>query len=634
MQLLKRDWLIIVFLLVTTSVQAAVVTGTAFPYARFHLTPPPQSNPFPGLGTYYSTLSSGIETTLWNPASLAKIEHAQTSCSLFMGGESVSYPRTFNSEDGSASLGDQDTFSLDYYFTGDESVTTAATREHTAHTFFDFKNNSLNVKQSFKFNDWLALGFITQTHSGFSMDLDGAFPMIAKTSASFAGSNDIFGSGFAINNNGYLTYTKTEEGGSTYNFTTTQALWSGFLNQNSNVPLSVITQANNELAFDSDLILCGAVKWDKLSFGANLVPISASANITNTALAYVKAGTPDISIYLPNVDANDESSVLNWLQNPDQYSSESGYDRNVISVPAGEVVAEAKYNGFYQASTVRSDLGLNYDLGEIATVALALENFGDAALNFRGQSRVAYVKSRVSTDEPTGFDDPSQEFQWKLFKDTFETVSGTEDLFLEPEINIHLPKKIRLGFALKKPLLLAIDYEQNQTPLIINYSDNDIAKTLTLSNLSILRLGLESQLFFLPARFRCGAPLLLKPEISSTDAELKDNIEQAFKYGLLPAGLTLGLDVNAWGKVIGASTGFSVLPIISLYQCDLQNNDLARIAYYDIYFVNDPWQVTLSCALDPTGTAGAYANRSDLLDKSLKMEYLKWLQTLSISYKF
>ncbi|MBU0672519.1 MAG: hypothetical protein KJ732_05785, partial [Candidatus Margulisbacteria bacterium] len=58
-------------LLLASFVQAADID---FPYGRFSLRLPPAEDPFPGLGNYYSTLSKGMKSALWNPASLGKLE--------------------------------------------------------------------------------------------------------------------------------------------------------------------------------------------------------------------------------------------------------------------------------------------------------------------------------------------------------------------------------------------------------------------------------------------------------------------------------------------------------------------------------------------------------------------------------
>ncbi|MEA3492846.1 MAG: hypothetical protein U9R38_00500 [Candidatus Margulisiibacteriota bacterium] len=622
---------LLIFLFTWSLLNAQTATGTDFPYARINLKTSPIENVYPGIGNYYAAISKGIDTFMWNPASLTSIKYAQSSLSLISELKSFDYSRKYETEDGQEAIGDSGEFSIGYFFTDDETVTTAATREHTGHAGYQTQATGMVFRQGMKVNDWLALGMISQSDVGFSLDISGAFPAVTKTQANFYNSQDIFGGPISIDGSGYITYTHTEEGGGTYEFTSTSPLWSGFLDQSSTIPLNVIVEARNDISIDPGMTLGGATKWENISFGAHFTPISATANVNNNVRAVINDGTSDVFIYQPDFDFDDEEGALNWLQDPNQYRSESGYKRNTVTVPAGEVVAEARYKGFYQASAMRSDLGINFDLYDILSLGVVMENFGGAALNFKGQGRTAYVNSRISTAEPAGFDDPNEEFNWDLFADEFTPVDGTEDLFLEEQINVELPKKLRVGLALKKPFLIALDYEQNQTP--VRYQDTENNSIITVSNLTFLRIGVETQLFALPMWLRGGTSLMFKPTIDGASQEVVDNVENAFQYGVLPMGLDLGGEINLYGTHVGADFGINITSILSLYQLDALNQDLGKIGYYDIFVTNGPWQVKYLAAIDPGSTAGAYSERP-ANDDDFKMEYLKWIHTFTISYIF
>lgn len=615
----------------SSSTKAQTVAGNDFPYARINLKTAPIENAYPGLGNYYSAISKGIDTFMWNPASLTSIKYAQGSISLISELKTFDYSRNYETEDGQESIGDSDEFSIGYFFTDDENVTTPATREHTGHASYQTQATGMVYKQGMKVNDWLAFGIVSQSNVGFSLDLSGSFPTITKTQANFYDSQDIFGGPLSIDGNGYITYTHTEEGGGTYEYTTTSPLWSGFLNQSSTIPLNVIVEARNDISIDPGTTLGGAAKWENISFGAHFTPISATANVNNNVRAVINDGTADVFIYQPDFDFDDEVGALNWLQDPNQYGSESGYKRNIVTVPAGEVVAEARYKGFYQASAMRSDLGLNFDLYDVLTLGIVLENFNGAVLNFRGQGRTAYVNSRISTAEPAGMDDPSEEFNWDLFADEFTPVDGTEDLFLEEQINVELPKKLRVGLALKKPFLIALDYEQNQTP--VKYQDTQNNSIITVSNLSFLRVGVETQVFVLPIWLRSGTSLMLKPTIDGASQEVIDSINNIFQFGVVPVSFDMGGEINLYGTHIGADFGINATTILSLYQLDGLNQDLGKVGYYDIFVSNGPWQVKYLAAIDPGSTAGAYSDRPANED-DFKMEYLRWIHTFTISYIF
>ncbi|MBU0502645.1 MAG: hypothetical protein KJ811_05335, partial [Candidatus Margulisbacteria bacterium] len=128
------------------------VAGTTFPYARIDLRTPTHNDPFPGLGTYYSALSDGINTARWNPASLMKIEHAQGNLSLSGATNKTTYNYNYATDDSTLNLGSQTDFSVGYYFTGDETVSTAAKREHTAKTNYTNQTTQLNFAQALKVN--------------------------------------------------------------------------------------------------------------------------------------------------------------------------------------------------------------------------------------------------------------------------------------------------------------------------------------------------------------------------------------------------------------------------------------------------------------------------------------------------
>lgn len=637
MQTSMRVWLCSILFIALIPVfalfaEAQTVPGNDFPYARFYLNAPPIDAAYPGLGNYYSAVSKGIETVMWNPASLTAVKHAQSSFSLISELQAFEYLRKYETEDGSTNLGDQDEFEIGYYLTEDETVTVPATREHTGHSFYQTRATGMEFKQAIRFNDMFAFGILTQSNAGLSIDMSGIFPAFARSQSNFYGKADILGSGLTIDNNGLLNYTHTTEGGSTYQYSTTDPLWSGFLNQSSTVPLNVIVESRNDISYDPGITLCGAMKWKNISLGASFTPISATANVNNTARAIIKDGTPDMFLYQPNFDAEDEAATLNWVQDPNLYGSEAGYKRNVINVPAGEAVGEARYKGFYQASALRGDIGVQLDLHDILTLGLVLENFTSSNLNFKGSGRVAYVNSKISTAEPTGID-PSQEFNWSPFRDDFEPVEGTEDLFLQEEIYIELPKKLRLGLALKKPFLIALDYEQNQTPIRIRPVE-DSQDVITVRDLSLLRVGIETQMFALPMWIRAGFPLMFKPNVEGATQEVMDSIDEAFQFGVLPVGFDLGTEINFFGTHVGADIGINATSVLSLYQMDGLHLEFGKVGYYDIFVKNDPWKFTYLAAIDPGATAGAYANREDKSEDEFKMEYLRWVQTFTVSYLF
>ncbi|MFH1826546.1 MAG: hypothetical protein ABH823_04560 [bacterium] len=627
--------LLIAVLVLSTCAFAETVTGTTFPYARISLNTPPLENPYPGMGSYYSALSKGIKTVLWNPASLAKIEHAETDLAFINEIEPANVTYNYETSDQTMSFGSQgnETLSTTLYFTGDVNVTTAATREHTFDGYYNTNSTGINFKQALRVNDWLNVGVISRGHTNIAVDMSGDFPLVNKLNANFAGSSTSLIEGLNINEDGYLTFTFTPEGADTgYTVNTPQPLWSGFLEQESTVPYHMILEARNDIQVNSDITLSGAMQRGNLSLGLNVTPISATANVNNKARAVIDEETPDIVLYKPNFDPENELDTINWFADETQYTSEIGYIQNYVRVPDGEIIADACYKGFYSANTMRLDLGLQHEVNDWLTLGLALENIGGANLNFQGSGRLAYVNSRISTEEPTGLADPTADFNWDLFLDNFATYEGTEDFYLEEQLTVEIPKKMRLGFAIKKPILVAIDYESNQTPIRYQYTDEDgQPQTMIISNLNLWRIGTEMQVLFLPAWIRSSVTLVAKPSLANADAQTEESFNTYFQYGILPLDLNNSLEINFWGYLVGNSFGINASSLLALAQFDTMHQSMNKLLYTDLYLVRGPWQFSYLMALDPALTAGAYANRTT---DEFQFSMLKWIQTISIGYRF
>jgi hypothetical protein len=617
-------------------VLAAIVPGSDFPYGRFQLQTNPTDNPFPGLGNYYSTLSKGIDTVMWNPASLGKLKNSQVNLALVSESGPVGYNKKYQTTDEQQQLGDVEQFKWSVYFTPDQSVSTPATREHTGHAIYQTAGTGLNFKAAHRLNDWLSFGIVERGDTNAAIDMSGQFTANSKMTARFGGTGLGLSDQLSINidNSGYTTFVITPEGSTTYTKTLDQPVWSGFVSQTSTVPFVTMLEARNDVTVSAPLTLAGSATWKDFNFGLSFTPISANSNINNSARAVIPEGTPDMVLYQPNFDPSNEQNILNWADNPDQYGTEVGYKKNVVRVPAGEVIGEARYKGFYQASGPRLDLGGTYDLGDVLTLGLVFENLSGTVLNFRGTGRVAYVNSRIGSMEAPSLD-PTKDFNWAPFADTFKPVDGTENYFLEEELTAVLPKKMRVGLALHKPILIALDYESNSSPIKVKYEDTVTkqAKVGTVSNITLLRLGTETRLFALPLWLRGSTALMLKPSFENFDQKTMDSIEKAFKFGVLPVALEFGADANAWGVTPGVSTGFNLTPLISMAQLDTLNLDLSKMVYYNVYAGYGYWQLSYLCAVDPGTTAGAYANRADQNAK-FDPSFLKYIQTVKVSYNF
>jgi len=637
---ISRIFLSLLILITPVASLFAAVPGQDFPYVRIQLRTPPLESSLPGFGSYYSTIFKGAETLMWNPALLSKTKYINSTLSLVSDSGFFDYTYKYDTEDQTQKLGDLENINASIFFTSDPSVTGTTTREHSVHAIYSTKGTGLNFAQALKLNDWLSFGFISRSDAGGAIDMSGNFDVLMRFDADFTSSTLNLEDKLTINidHDGLATAIITAEG-TTYTQKLEQELWDGFLHQKSDVPCTTILEARNDVNISAPLTLGGAAKWRELAVGLSLTPLMANCNINNSARVVINDGTPDIVFYQPNFDPANEQSILNWAQDPNQYGSEIGYKRNTIHVPAGEVIGEAEYKGFYQASTAKVDLGTTYDIGEILTVGLALENIGGATFDFKGTGRVSYVNARIGSSEAPSTD-PTKELTWNPFPDTFSTVEGTEKYYLEEQLKGELPKKIRFGLALHRPFLIAIDYEQNSTPINIKYEDKDTKQTKigTVSNINLARIGIESQVLALPWWVRGSAILMFKPSLSNFEKETQDSIDRVFKYGFLPLGLELGNEFNLWGVIAGGAAGFNLTPLISMVQLDTTNFDLNKIIYYNTFVSYGPWRVSYLASFDPGACAGAYASREDKTKKVESpwdaMSYLRFIQTLKVSYTF
>ncbi|HTY12630.1 MAG TPA: hypothetical protein VMD02_00415 [Candidatus Omnitrophota bacterium] len=633
-----KSFLVIGLILLTTA--SAAPAANDFPYGNITLRVPGAQDPLPGLGNNHSALSYGIDTVLWNPAGLGKIKNSEFGLGLSSTAATPPYLKTYDVKDATFEVSGNNTgFNNTVLFTADPYATIATTREYTGHLNYSTVSSGIDYRQAIKVGDIFSFGVTTRGETGASLDLAGDFPAQWKSDIDLMNVNNFMGSGISTNN-GRFSYTYKPAGGTQYTYTSEASVWSGFLNQSQRIPFTMISDSHNDIDVHSDVTLTGAARWQGLSVGANITPVSATANIDNAARVIVKEGTGDIYFYVPNFNPNNEASVLQWVTDPDQYGTSAGYTKRYFRVPAGETVAEGRYQGFYSASALKLDLGAIYDAGNILSLSLAMENVNGASLDFKGSGRVAYVTSRINTNESGSVIDPAGG-SFNFFSDTFSTPSGVPDnLGMLGDVPVTLPQRTRIGAALRKPFLIALDYEMQNNPISFQYQDaNQNYVTANIGDIRFLRGAFETQLFVLPVWFRGGLTAMLKPTLGgAVDQKTVDSFDKAFKFGLLPMKLDLGSNIGLSGYELGGAFGINLLPFIYALELDTLNSDFSRINYSSIYLKKDWWKVTYSSVLDPGSTAVAYSGLSSSdkgnLDFGKVMSVLKFVDTLTISFQF
>jgi hypothetical protein len=486
--------------------------------------------------------------------------------------------------------------------------------------------------QAIKINDYLTLGITTMGNTAIEANIVGQMPAATKYDLNLYNVNDYQGTGMYIDSNGILTVSR--EG---FSYTTASSLWGGFLTQNATAAVTAYSEMINNISINSEIVFSAASKTGPISWGVNIIPISATAAVNNVVQTLITTDYGDAYFYSPNVDISDEAAVANWVSNPDLYGASGGYNQSVVDIPQGEIVADTKYAGTYAGSALRIDLGATYDLGDSMTISLMAENLNNSGLNMTGTGLTAYGTHRYNTAEsPTV--DPITGVTWNPFTDYEQVIPETADWALPSEQYYPLPRRLRAGVAWKKPIIFSIDYEMQLNPMEVVYkhSDGNYAAT-RISNINILRLGIESSILSSPVKLRGSTGLLLKPTVEN-DPDLAASVNSVYStLPVLPAMLNLGGEINFWGTKAGLGFGYNGLTLLSLVQLDTVSTNISQLLYWSIYADNDQWNLTFSQAVDPTSTASAYlaAHPGSSVDfSSFQFSDLKWLSTIAIGYEF
>jgi hypothetical protein len=577
-----------------------------------------------------------MKSVLANPATLAKLKLAESFLLISSTAGLNAASRTTNVTETSGTF-EGGTYGL--FLRAPANISGLAPREISVDSNLNYATNptGLSFSSALKINDWLTLGFATNNPFGAEINLAGDFPTTAKSATNLNGQT--LGQ-MQIGTDSKLRYTFSS-GGTVATYESTQPLWSGFITQEAVIPLTSISALRNNFDFQSPYTATLAGGTANFHVGMNMIPVNATANIDNTVQEIVPAGTSDIFLYIPNFDPDSESDLVGWINDPDRYGTAGGYLRKQLKLPAGELVGESKYQGFYSAGTARLDIGFMYDVNDWVSLGLDLENIGGSSLNFKGSGLASYISYRnYDTAEAGSLQDlllPGGRQTVDLLPDRWITTfeAGSTKLFLEPEKNYALPRRLRLGAVIRRPFLIAIDYESNQNPITIPGSLE--ASNLVISNLSFIRLGFETRVFVLPWWLRFGTSLMLKPTLTGGDPATVENVNKFFKYGVLPARFDLGSTLNFWSYEVSSAFGFSAMPAVNLLQFDTQNVDLSKTVYYALGIKKDAWEINYLSAVDPFSTAAAYSNKPDPADGSSKrFEFndVKYVQTLGVTYRF
>lgn len=617
--------------LVSVFVLALISSASAdfnFPYSNLSLRLPIYEEPLPGIGAYYGSLSKGMNTVLWNPAGLTKIATAEAHATIPVGAFSSSFSNNFKIQDNEFEAGEG--FSNGIYFTDDLSDLTK--KERTATTTIGYNNpgSSLELDQAIKFGDWLAVGIKTVNPLDASWDIAGNIPVTSKYSSDL----NNFSQGDLRITDGKLAY----KIGGVY-VETTDPVWDGFLIQDLKLPTTAKTSLRNSVSLQNSMTITGAVKYGQFSAGLNITPISVQSEFDNSVKAIVSAGALDMPFYTPDFDPNIPGDAAAWISDPAKgYETVDGYKKTLISVPEGEVVADAKWSGAYSGACIRQDLGLMWDPQPWLVFSLMAENLGGAVLDMKGKGLSYYANHRFNTENPDI--DPMGGIDWSPFtygSQDFVFPDG-QGLYMEESKTYELPRKLRYGMHITRPFLIALDYETRTNPMIIQVVDSAGSRVdVGISNINVLRLGSEMQVFALPVWLRGGIGVVSKP--SADNAEVQAKIDSTFPEGIpfLPAKLDLGLQTEITGAKTGLAFGVDAMSAISLYSVDLLYTNIAKPLFWTLYTGKENWKVSYTAAADIPGTVMVLKSKGIPMNRaleSLSASDIKWNQTFAVSLNF
>ncbi|MFH1683873.1 MAG: hypothetical protein ABIA67_03220 [Candidatus Margulisiibacteriota bacterium] len=640
-----------VFLILFLSSSILHAADIDFPYGSFRFKVPPSEDPFPGLGGYYSTLSNGMKCALWNPASLGKLKLSEASFSTISALETFDYQKSFNLEETSGNLefdtgsvGAGGQYGIFYRYPGDigSGIITKEV-EVLSHATYATESTGQNFSTALKVNDWITVGFSSKSPFEVDQTIAGAFPVTARAFTSFVGQKI---GDMQVGADGKLSYTYTN--GVVVTYESSAAVWNEFLSQEATIPVIAYSELRNNINLSSPFMGTVSSKIGNFYFGLNMIPVSGTADINNDVRALVDSDTQSSYLYTPNFDPNSQADIADWATKEARYGTSAGYQRKEIRLPAGDVIGTAKYRGFYAASTTRFDIGGIYDVTNWLTVGFAMENFTGAALNLKGTGISSFMNyRRFNTEEAATFDQimqPGGKDEVDLISDRWTTtfeVNSTK-LYLEPEKTYTLPRRLRYGFALKRPFLIVVDFESNQNPIKYVTEENGQPNEIVISNINFIRIGMETRLLALPLWLKSGVTLMPKPSITGLPAETQESVDNLYnnlaKYYIpgLPVRFDLGADLNAWETIVGSSFGISAQSLLNFLQVDPTDADPSKMAYINTYVIKEAWRVDYNLKLDPFASASAYSNRTVPAgqEKSPELSDLRYVQTLGVTYKF
>lgn len=572
----------------------------------------------------FSSSCRGINGVSANPAGIARSSTFEISLGLGSHINSDIRATLTVSDKDLGTQGDDNFFFAGLYFTDDPTDTsTNEFKTRDVNGVFDYQSGGgiTDLGVAFNFGDVFAFGIQRMRPSILDMNVGGYAPTIFKNTMDMRGQTV---SGLTIEGDGRAVFT-----GSGTSFATSVPLYKEFTYHSTDAAFSTAFAVSNQVVENQDIALTIGGKVGDLMWGVSAIPIESTINLNNSAFTVTGTNSANMVYYVPGFDPGSPESIINWADETNQiYSREAGYKTFTVVLSPESFVYSAEAIGNYSASAMRVDLGLIWQPFDSVSISLAYENIGGANLVYKGKG-VATAESYINVKDPPTME-LGKDIVWNPLSDTPGTLEGAEGFYLPDSFTIVLPRKGRVGISFTKPFFFAVDYERYFTDL--QYQE------MTVQDLGFLRVGLESQIFFLPLVFRTESRWLIKPTILGiTDpAWAKDINDFLDRFPAVPTETTFGVGWKAWGGEMGADFTENHASILSVYEGDLL--DFLKTLSYDVYLKTDNWDVTYTAIGEPFYLI---SENAELINKTRLGETItasdvktNWVYTLKFGFRF
>ena len=584
----------------------------------------------PSLNSQFTSLSSSVVDVSANPAGLMHV----TTLEIAVGGSAyVSNPiksdkNTFSVDD--IDLGGiQNSPNSRAYarLTDDRSAVTPESRPVNIDEDYSKGGGITFLGMTYRVADWLAFSVTRKRPTSISFNYQATAPVMVDARADFTGTSiEAGGAGnfISVRNDGTI---EVLANGVVY--TSEVSAWNGFLHQGTSEVNWVNGTFDDSLFNNNSVVLSAAAKTGQFSWGLNVMPETVEMDLNNAVSVVSDSGNTNPKVYLPNIDFASTGDAIAWVTM--EAGLPSGYRSIEVETLAGQQIGAAQVAGKYSGSLTRMDFGMQWEPTDFLSFGAVYENFNRATLKLEGVDIIQYVEHRIDTSSQF----PTQEGStyWDPYLpapthevDTENVIRNT--LTMQP---IELPVKVKFGMALKKPFLIAADWEQwqNEYEFSSDPGHPDTAHLISLSNISFIKLGIESQLWALPVIIRGSVTGLLKP--STNDPTTQKSLDDLFSQStVVPVDGNIYLGFGVFDGEFGLGVGGGGLPLIQAMTFDV--SELAKVFYSNVYYKRGNWQVSLLSTVDPVLTGFS----SDLSNTPGTSSDLKLMQTttLSLGVKF